>query len=144
MPDLGVLPIDHLRNLQIRVKYEHLDFDPSYTQEAIVSDIFSNLLPLTNRTQTSKRLALQHVEYILMTAFDNHNSDRSYTQFIALLESVRFSIYHLKYVVHADVRVLHHDEGRSPFPRDVTSVFALTEAQWIRVCHVRCAHALPG
>jgi hypothetical protein len=137
---LGLLPIDHIRNLEIRVKYEHYYtyftfYDNLHDGERIlIQDIFDVLHNFSSRV--SHAIASQlHIEICMMTAFEpteiKRQLDRMHTN---LLEAIRVPLYLLKHDVGAGIKVIHYDERCRPFPKDVTAIFQLSKDQWAKVC----------
>lgn len=147
---LGLLPIDYVRSLQIRIKYEHfrtyaIKPEPSTgrrPEKTVYRGIFSNLGPLREwgeRTASPDRRA----EFIIMTAFRTRHDalnlrtrlnvlslELQNRRFTNLLEAMRPSIYTLKHDAGANISVLHHDETWTPFPRNISAIFSLTKTQW--------------
>jgi hypothetical protein len=137
-----------VRKLQIRIKYEHYE-DIRYGElgdgPGRNRDIFAAecnllrtsknaLIPLVGMLQKDE---LVELEFIVMTAFASEPSENGDNQryFINLLEALRNMFYILMYDCgKTKVKVVHHDETISPFPRDITALWSLTKEQWEFVC----------
>ncbi|PVI08750.1 hypothetical protein DM02DRAFT_608098 [Periconia macrospinosa] len=138
---VGILPIDYVRNLQIRVKYEHFDIDRHYylwgpfeREQDLLMGIFKDLEALT-RPGFSASLPERKIEVIIMTAFppwpiEPVPAADTHRRLINILEAIRNPIYTLQHDQDARISVLHHDEGRYIFPRSLTNLFALTKLDW--------------
>jgi hypothetical protein len=70
--------------------------------------------------------------------------------FINLLQALRNTFYTLIYDMgQSEIKIVHHDEAISAFPRDITALWSLTKRQWDQVriglsfwCRPRIAHLL--
>lgn len=136
---LNLLPINHIRNLQIRVKYEHyttyLTFYDNLRdgEKNLIGNIFGTLRNLASRIRPAAASQLK-VEFCMMTTYKStgFKEERAH---INLLEAVRVPVYMFKYDLHADITVTHYDEYISPFPKNITGLFKLSENQWQYVSH---------
>jgi hypothetical protein len=145
-----VTPFHYVRKLQIRIRYEvrhellmsELMGDlPVYFREIFASECdflrrsntaLHTLLVLPQGTQPLE------LEFIIMTSFDEvglimDGGDMFGTsrKFINLLQSLRNTFYTLKYDrENTEIKIIHHDEVISPFPRDITLLWSLSKEQW--------------
>ncbi|CAI6232363.1 unnamed protein product [Periconia digitata] len=138
---LDLVPIDHVRNLQIRVKNQHLSFRGTAEfdmEKDMLMDIFRTFDALTHsgRTETSPQMSL---EVILMTSFPPRSLDRSTPddetretrrRLTNILEAIRSPLYKLQHDQNTQISVLHHDESSFAFPRPLTHLFALDKSNW--------------
>ena len=139
-----IIPSDHISHLQVRVKLEHLESSmPKYLgqmQEYAHEQQFLHLTAL--ELQGLKQLSVSSaqrkisIELIVMTELpglgtDLYDDDR---RFVNFLQAIRNTVYTL---IHGGgnlrVKITHQDESFSPFPRDITQMFALTKQQWEHV-----------
>jgi hypothetical protein len=137
-----IKPFEHIRRLQIRVKFE--DFLAKMPAKASADERGAyerNFLRFVKRNLSGLDVFLSRcskqeldIEFVLMTALpDMDDVDIGWdTQcnWINFLQSVRNRVYTMKYDCNATIRVTHHDDGISPFPRNLTGLFALTKEQW--------------
>jgi hypothetical protein len=139
-------PVEQVRKLQIRVKLEQ--FHSNRPQGATDEELYAyerhflrftwkNLEGLKLLTERQSKLGLD-IEFVVMTNLPNIDDEDNgvYAQlnFINFLQTIRNSVYRMKYdCVYATVKITHYDEGFSRFPRDITGLFALTEEQWEHV-----------
>ncbi|KAF1361343.1 hypothetical protein EJ07DRAFT_154139 [Lizonia empirigonia] len=146
--DFGIdfVPIDHISDLQIRVKCEH--FTPINTRRFIVYhglNVFAEDEPLLRNTVESlaafrSRVQISHVrslniEIVLMSDlrrdaewFRDVNMGYRITN---MLQTVRNAVYELIHDCrHTTVRVTHQDETLTAFPKDYTGLFQLSKEQW--------------
>lgn len=145
---LGLRPIDHVRNLQIRIKCEHYDrYLDKERQINLYLDTLSNLTPLakcvTNTGIDDSQSPLKrNIEFIIMTNLHaGIRLSEQFRRFLNILETIRSTIYTLKHDCGADLHILHHDPELSTFPRTITSIFMLSKEQWE---YVRTFHILPS
>lgn len=136
---LGLIPIDYIRSLEIRVKYEHFFTYYTFYQELrdgernLVQGIFDTLHYFCSRI--SPAIASQlHVEICMMSACIPLQFNLNARTYLNFLEAIRFPVYMLKHELGADVKVIHYDEHFSPFPKDKTAIFQLSKDQWTKVC----------
>ncbi|KAF3041945.1 hypothetical protein E8E12_008433 [Didymella heteroderae] len=142
-----LVPLDHVRDLQLRMKFEHLTpcvgkFE-QYTgfQIGHIAELESNLRAAVNtlRMFRTRIVTIPHelkIEIVLMT--DLHKlrlsqelggDARAY--FINFLQTIRNMVYELLYdCEYIVVRVTHQDDGLMAFPKDYTGLFNLTKEQW--------------
>lgn len=141
-----LVPVDHIRDLQIRVKLEHFDAE----NEAITGDTGARLRRFTEQQCVLRRTieTLQkfrfrmrttspqelNLEIVLMSELHDSSirpgvlSQMHVTNF---LQTVRTLVYELLHDhSHATVRVTHQDDGLFTFPKDHTRLFNLTKEQW--------------
>jgi hypothetical protein len=143
---LGIVPINHVRNLQIRLKYEHLSIFPAdeiYDDEQELLDkMFLNLMALTSTTTTTTTGQQRppppnrSIEFIIMTDFvslmrislaDVQYIHRHITN---ILETLRKPFYTLKYDFDdVDLTVLHYNESYA-FPDPMTDRFSMSRGDW--------------
>jgi hypothetical protein len=136
---LGLLPIEHVCNLEIRVKYEHYYtyftfYDNLHDGERLlIQGIFEVLHDFSSRVNHTIASHL-HIEICMMTAFEptgiECQLDRMHTN---LLEAIRVPLYELKHDLGANIKVIHYDERCRPFPKNVTAIFQLPKDQWTEV-----------
>ncbi|KAF1968120.1 hypothetical protein BU23DRAFT_558812 [Bimuria novae-zelandiae CBS 107.79] len=136
---VGLLPIDYIRNLQIRIKYEHYwtyltFYDTLHDGEKnLLLGIFGTLRQFTNSVDPAIASQLQ-LEFCIMTAYTvaEFDSLRTSITHINLLEAIRVPVYTLKHDFDANITVTHYDENISPFPKNVTGIFQLSKEQWLQ------------
>lgn len=135
------VPIDYIRDLQIRVKSEHM-----YTvskgcvrtrevalrefakQEPVLRSTIESLQRFQSRMQTAPPHELD-LEIVLMSEFNQDEFTRPWR--MNLLQTVRNMIYELLHDRdNTTVRVTHQDESLSAFPTNCTGFFKLTKEQW--------------
>jgi hypothetical protein len=160
-PDLGPLPsffaVEHIRRLQIRVKFEHFlcelpqkEFfllDRYAYEQRFLHMTWAYLMGLAHYLDRRPKGAIE-IEFVIMSQLPDLRSiipsddsedaklerDRC---FINFLQCIRDAVYKTMYDYEDTlVKVTHFDETISVFPRDITRVFALTKEQWE---HVRAA-----
>jgi hypothetical protein len=149
---------ESVRKLQIRIKYEHVR-DVSLQgvmhlrgEESVRFANECNLLRTSNTAlnvlltlprEEVREKALK-IEFILMTSLDDRIfppafpgdavSGATQRPFINLLQALRNTFYSLIYDRgQSEIRIIHHDERVSPFPRDITALWSLTKEQWDQV-----------
>ncbi|KAF1949548.1 hypothetical protein CC80DRAFT_457341, partial [Byssothecium circinans] len=140
---LGIIPRDYIRNLQIRIKYEHFDaYRFRYLQEdfsreqGLVQETFTNLEALKPTELPEKPPPNQNIEFIIMTAFQNDSirfpqpGTDAVRRLTNLLEAIRNPIYALQHDLNAEISVLHHDEECFAFPRPMTGLFSMSKEDW--------------
>jgi hypothetical protein len=132
-------PIMFVRNLQIRIKYEHFNSVlcsamPVCGPAQVYAYECNFLYRLRRSLNILRRLPHQtrklKIEFVLMTDCCDgaHSFDEHFTN---LLEAVRSTIYKLIYSGQdTEITVMHVDEGISPWPRDITGLWNLTKEQW--------------
>lgn len=126
--------------LQLRLKYEHMD--AAITKDVPVSPLarretFANECAFLRNSKNSLS-SLQcmqaghktlEIEFIIMTAMEEPGGEER--RFINILQSLRNTIYALKYDrKDSRIKVIHHDEHISSFPRNITALWSLTGEQW--------------
>lgn len=133
---LGFKPIDHVRNIQIRVKYEHLTAYFSFYSELrngekdLMLEIFNTMHKFVGGIDSAAAAQLS-VELLLMTDYKPiENELKRKRLHLNLLEAVRLPVYKLKHDLGVDLTVTHYDEYYLLFPRDVTNNFQLSQNQW--------------
>jgi hypothetical protein len=132
---------DLVRRLQVRVKCEHYDnHHPQDTSQGCC-DFFAaecdhlrntriSLEPLTYLPREDRTLEL---EFIIMTGLQSDPTATMDQQryFINLLQALRNTFYTLKYDLrNTTIKIVHHDDNISAFPRDITALWSLTKEQW--------------
>ncbi|OAL07017.1 hypothetical protein IQ06DRAFT_263626 [Phaeosphaeriaceae sp. SRC1lsM3a] len=126
--------------LQLRLKYEHMN--AAITKDVPVSPLarretFANECAFLRNSKNSLS-SLQcmqaghktlEIEFIIMTAIEEPGGEER--RFINILQSLRNTIYALKYDrKDSRIKVIHHDEHISSFPRNITALWSLTREQW--------------
>ncbi|KAL1608518.1 hypothetical protein SLS60_003460 [Paraconiothyrium brasiliense] len=143
---LGLTPVDHIRNLQIRIKYEHYSTYLAFYdnlddgEKNLVQGIFDVLHDFCSHLNPAIASQL-HVEFCMMTAYKAPTDEELYhddRQHLNLLEAIRVPVYILKHDFGVDITVIHYDELVSVFPRNVTAIFQLSKDQWSQVCSLAC------
>lgn len=146
--DLGIdfVPIDHILDLQIRVKCEH--FTPINTRhfkaydglkvfaedELLLRNTVESLAAFRSRVQTSHVRSL-NVEVVIMSNLSRgaelcHGVNTGY-RFVNMLQTVRNAVYELIHdCEHTTMRVTHQDEELMAFPKNYTGLFQLSKEQW--------------
>lgn len=136
-------PKDHIRDLQVRVKCEqyhseeqqYSDAYRRYTyQQYFLHQIRSNIEKLDLFLGRSLPSGMR-IEFIVMTTPPDVENEDSLVDgicaYINFLQCIRDMVYKLMYDhENVCVKVTHYDEDVSPFPRDLTGIFALTRGQW--------------
>jgi hypothetical protein len=135
---------DFIRRLQIRVKCEHFDNrdfrNPSQdhrkhrnffgTECEQLRNSRISLEPLTDMWHRDRPLEL---EFIIMTALrsDETAIEDQQRYLINILQALRETFYTLIYDCgNTIVKIVHHDDNISAFPRDITALWSLTKEQW--------------
>lgn len=129
--------------LQVRLKYEHMN--SAITENVPVAPIgrretFANECSFLRNSKNS--LSALHcmqaghetldIEFIIMTAMQEPREE--HRRFINILQSLRNTIYALKHDRNKSrIKVVHHDEQVSPFPRNITALWSLTKEEWEHV-----------
>ncbi|RAR13377.1 hypothetical protein DDE83_003241 [Stemphylium lycopersici] len=137
-------PVDHIRNLQVRVKFDYFRADmpeesTPYEEHAyeqhFLRVISHNVRALETLLIRRSELGV-NIELIIMSQYQDDDGNSISGQrpgcLINFLQSIRNTVYRL---VHDSdnsitVKVTHYDDGISPFPRDMTGLFHLTKEQW--------------
>jgi hypothetical protein len=142
------VPIDHVRDLQIRMKFEHLKphcctlkQDPgcfhtnySFEDESQLRAAVDTLEAF--RTRFLKTSHEMNIEVIIMTDLHTPGEDQvaktnAKASFTNFLQSIRNTIYELLHDrERVSVRVTHQDDGLMAFPKNYTGLFRLTKDQW--------------
>ncbi|KAL5374100.1 hypothetical protein DPSP01_012161 [Paraphaeosphaeria sporulosa] len=132
---LGLLPIDHIRNLEIRVKYEHYFTYLTFYEELqdgekrFIQGIFDALHDFSRRISPANASRL-HVEICMMSASIPLRDRLNERTHMNVLEAIRVPVYVLKHDLGADIKVIHYDDHLSPFPKDKSAIFQLSKDQW--------------
>ena len=139
---LEFVPIDHIRDLQIRVKCERCTRtcfatnDDLYErlvtftldQEPGLQSTVESLAAFRDRIQTSNAQGL-NVEIVLISDLRDVRSETY--RVVNMLQTVRNFVYEL---IHdrgnTTVRITHQDEGLMAFPKNYTGLFQITKEQW--------------
>lgn len=149
---VGFAPIDHVRNLQIRVKCEHftvltelpsapteLRLNQFIEEEHFLRRTVESLTDFRRRILTSPSREL-NIEIVLMSDLTSASATGD-TNFRAaewmhyritnFLQTIRNCVYEL---IHdrdqTTVQVIHQDDGLMAFPKNYTGLFQLTKNQW--------------
>lgn len=143
-----LVPIKHVRDLQIRMKFEHFKpYDRMLKRALGFSDahhLANNEAQLRNAVESLKAfrssiLKTSHemeIEIILMTDLDTPQEDQvarinARAYFTNFLQSIRNMVYELLHDRgHVSVRVTHQDDGLMAFPKNYTGLFKMTKDQW--------------
>jgi hypothetical protein len=135
-------PLNFVRNLQIRIKYEHYSLHmrsllrhptpaEGYAAERnFLRNLKCELELLQQLPQQPREL---QIEFIIMTAFEDFNQEDQERRCVNLLEAVRNVVYRIKHNKDSIVKITHHDSKVSVFPRNITSLWSLTKEQWEHV-----------
>jgi hypothetical protein len=135
-------PLNLVRNLQIRIKYEHYGFHmrsllrhptpaEGYAAERnFLRNLICELEILQQLPQQPRKL---QIEFIIMTAFEDFDQEDQERRCINLLEATRNVIYRIKHDKDSIVKISHYDPKVSVFPRDITGLWSLTKEQWEHV-----------
>lgn len=145
-PAVDFVPIDHIRNLQIRIKGEHFNNKVNSFESHPVVRLreHAEKEPFLQRTVDSLQLfrssiqtATLHelnVEIVLMSDFKRNAenlNDVVNVHIVNLLQAVRNMVYELMHDrERTTVRVTHQDDSLMVFPKDYTGLFKLTKEQW--------------
>ena len=141
-----LVPIDHIRNLQIRMKCEHFNKEVSSfesrpglrLQEFAEKELFlrqtvDSLRKFRSRVQTSTPHELD-IEVVLMSDLKrNHRHSSAFVKvhITSFIQTVRNMIYELMHDRECTtVRITHQDDGLMAFPKNYTGLFKLTKEQW--------------
>jgi hypothetical protein len=141
-------PIEHMHNLQIRIKAEHFPYHKSETEAAdetynefrtseleFLRGIVSSLQDLWSLIQQAGPHEL-HMELILMTDFPPVAAGQgiSHHTIFNFLHAIRSFVYKTMYEREGTtIRITHHDDALWPFPKNYTDIFGLTKEQWEHV-----------
>ncbi|EMD62496.1 hypothetical protein COCSADRAFT_27986 [Bipolaris sorokiniana ND90Pr] len=141
---------DHIRRLQIRVKFEHFlkdlpgrqcFFDRYAYEQRFLRMTWGYLEGLTHYLERRPRDKIE-IEFIIMSELSNMDSvrglddwnnavverDRCYINF---LQCIRNMVYKVMYDQEDTVvKVTRYDARHWVFPSDITGVFGLTKEQW--------------
>jgi hypothetical protein len=153
------IPLDLVRNLQIRIKCEHMEAAINHgllrDNESVFRESFANECNFLRQTRNSLRPLLQlpgheqeqtlELEFIIMTKFLERDPPRpsvTHAQdhlrlFVNILQAIRNTLYALMYDsghTNMKIKITHHDELVSPFPRNLTALWSLSKEQWEHVC----------
>ena len=142
------VPIDHVRDLQIRMKFEHSKphdcrmkrapgcFHSSYyfKDESQLRDAVDSLQAF--RTRVVRPSHDMNIEFVLMTDLDTPQDDQdaktiAEAYFTNFLQSIRNTVYELLHERgRVSVRVTHQDDGLMAFPKNYTGLYKMTKDQW--------------
>jgi hypothetical protein len=140
-------PINHISNLQIRIKAEHFPrYEPGHdsanelyekfkSEREFLWNVVSSLKELWSLIQHAESQEL-HMELILMTDFPSSAANQGTCYYIIFnfLQAMRNFVYKSKYECeNTTVRITHHDDNLWPFPKNYTEMFGLTKEQWEHV-----------
>jgi hypothetical protein len=133
-----IQPRDYVRKLQVRIKHEQYYHYLERTSPSLL-DMFADechslrhaknaLRPLQHLPQCTQPLEL---EFIIVAGGAARQESR---RFINFLQALRNTFYALMYDrENTTIKIIHHDENISPFPRDITLLWSLTKEQWEQV-----------
>ncbi|KAF2996819.1 hypothetical protein E8E13_002372 [Curvularia kusanoi] len=142
---LDFVPLDHIHDLQIRVKCEHFTAYVSSAEEAGPKRRLEELaekLSFLDRTVESLQIlrsraqASSHdlnVEFVLMSDLNSTGHNRYYLQLhlTNLLQAIRNAVYELLHDrEHTTVRVTSQDDSVWAFPRNYTGLFKMAKNKW--------------
>ena len=143
--DLEFVPIDHIRDLQIRIKCERCTQTNFSTdselygrlsafavhQEPALQSTVESLAAFRHKMRTSTSNAL-NIEIVLMS--DLIDISHETYRVVNMLQTIRNVVYELMHDRgNITVRVTHQDEQVMAFPRNYTGFFKLTKEQWNHV-----------
>lgn len=133
------VPIDHICDLQIRIKCEHFtlpnaDHECSWEplkefvlDEPFLRNTVESFATFRSKIQTTTARAL-NIEIVLMS--DLITKSQQY-RLINMLQTFRNFVYELMHDrEHTTVRITHQDESIMAFPRNYTGLFQLNREQW--------------
>lgn len=148
---LDFVPLDYIRELQIRIKCEHFDAvvrSPAIDTRPRLKDLAAKMSFLQHTVESLQvfREKIQttshelNVEIVLMSNISNNSyfgASRP-VHVINLLQTVRNMVYELKHNrEHTTVRVTSQDDDLWAFPRNYTGLFNMTKEKWDYVSAVR-------
>ncbi|XPS78600.1 hypothetical protein M3J07_010613 [Ascochyta lentis] len=143
---VDLVPINHISDLQIRVKCEHFEI-PNYSpddtlrsrlegfaeEERLLRRTVDSFAEFRSKVQTSTVPELS-IEIVVMSDMKNGSEwDNVYLQarIINLLQTIRNCIYELTHDrENTTVRVTHQDDGLMAFPKNYTGLFQLPKERW--------------
>lgn len=148
---LDFVPIDHIHDLQIRIKCEHFTEIISHSgvdvgvrlKELVEKELFLRRTVESLRSFRSKIQATTHelnIEVVLMLGSNKKGSLNSMSTFkgvrnMNFLQAVRNMVYELIHDrKHTTVRVTGQDDSLWAFPRNYTGLFRMTKENWDLVC----------
>jgi hypothetical protein len=133
-----VKPIDVVRNLQIRVKFDHyLPFLDAIMEDATSSEKLAYQRNFLRKARSELNILqnipvqdrMLNIEFVIMTALQ-YDEDM-WCAFTNMLQSLREDVYRLMYDRNdTSIKVIHHDDSLTPFPRNLTRLWSLTKDQW--------------
>lgn len=143
-----LVPIDKVRDLQIRMKFEHIKphvcpmrrvpgcFHTGYVagDESKLRAAVDTLRTFRSRIRASPRE--MNIEVILMTDLDTPADAQdagiyANAYLTNFLQAVRNMVYELLHDCKlVSVRVTHQDDGLMAFPKDYTKLFNLSKEEW--------------
>lgn len=141
---LDLVPINHIHNLQIRVKCEHFDemvgspeIDVGVRlQELVEKELFLRRTVESLQLFREKIQATTHELNIEVVVMSDLKSNRYYSAFkhihlVNFMQTVRNMVYELIHDrEHTTVRVTSQDDNLWAFPRNFTGLFRLTKEKW--------------
>lgn len=133
--------LQHVRNLQLRIKAEHFETNKPDKMTDIEDFAYEqHFLRYTQSNLTRLRFLSTHlsdksnsnIEFIVMTELAQLGQREGHNRFfINILQTIRNTVYMLVHdVPSCTVKIIHHDDAVSSFPRDITKIFGLTKEQW--------------
>lgn len=141
------VPLDHIRDLQLRLKFEHFTDEVSEFEEypgfqiEKIAENESYLRGTVDSLGAFRTRTLQYphelsLEIVLMTDLGRIRGfegarDHAKAYFTNFLQSIRNMVYELLHdCEHITVRITHQDDGLMAFPKNYTGLFSLTKEQW--------------
>ncbi|KAF1924911.1 uncharacterized protein M421DRAFT_269021 [Didymella exigua CBS 183.55] len=143
----GFIPLDYIRDLQLRLKFEHytkgiseLEAYQGFQIEKIAkNESFLRGTVDSLRAFRIRILESPHeldLEVVLMTDLAKARGfggarEHAEAYLTNFLQSIRNMVYELLHdCEHITVRVTHQDDGLMAFPKNYTGLFNLTNEQW--------------
>jgi hypothetical protein len=145
-----VTPFGYVRKLQIRTRYDG-DYGPHMSNfpgalPVYWRETFANECDCLRRSNAALGVLLMlpqgtqplELELIILTSFSEYGSivagaevPGHSREFINILQALRNTFYVLKHDrKNTEIKIIHHDEFVSPFPRDITLLWSLSKEQW--------------
>ena len=139
------VPLDHIHDLQIRVKCEHFPAKVSSSSSADAGfrlKEFAEKISFLQHTVESLQVfrsrvqATSHplnIEFVLMSDLmsSSYYSLYLHLHLVNFLQTIRNTVYELMHNrEHTTVRVTSQDEGLWAFPRNYTGLFTMTKEKW--------------
>ncbi|KAI4666212.1 uncharacterized protein J4E88_010507 [Alternaria novae-zelandiae] len=137
-------PRNHIRNLQVRLKFEQFDehmqrdhlteLDKYSYERRFLRFTEQNLEGLGQFLRERSKHDI-NIEFVIMSELPDFTDDEfglgAQCNYVNFLQSIRNWVYIMKYDCdNISVKVTHHDPPMSAFPRDISGLFGLTQKQW--------------